>query len=138
MYVPEAASVVVGAPVELDGVNVGRVDAVKLPGISASNERRIELVLEIEKRYQDEIRSDSTAALMKEGLLGRGYVNIHRGFNGTPVSEGAELAVIPTREVTFKDVMDAISKIENCMKQEATPTADKTHTITGAATKPRR
>jgi ABC-type transporter Mla subunit MlaD len=138
MYVPEAAGVVVGAPVELDGVNVGRVDAVKLAGVSASNERRIEIVLEIKKRYQDEIRSDSTAALMKEGLLGRGYVSIQRGFNGTPVSDGAELAVIPTREVTFGDVMAAISKIENCMKREATPTPDKTHTTTGAATKPRR
>lgn len=138
MYVPEAAGVAVAAPVQLDGVNVGRVSAIQLAGVSANSERRIEIVLEVKKRYQDEIRSDSTAALLTEGLLGGRFVSIQRGFSGSPLSDGAEVAVVPTREGTFKDLVDSISKIENCIGEKTSPTADTNHIAVGTSTKPRR
>jgi ABC-type transporter Mla subunit MlaD len=56
MYVPEVAGMTAGAPVRLDGVDVGTVHAVKLAQSSATTERRIEVVLRVEKRYQNEIR----------------------------------------------------------------------------------
>lgn len=138
MYVPEAAGVAVGTPVQLDGVNVGRVSAIQLARVSANNERRIEIVLEAKKRYQDEIRSDSTAALLSEGLLGARFVSIQRGFKGSPLSDGAEVAVVPTREGTFKDLVDSISKIENCIEEKTSATADTNHIAVGTSTKPQR
>jgi phospholipid/cholesterol/gamma-HCH transport system substrate-binding protein len=78
MYVPEVAGIAIGAPIQLDGIEIGTVDKVRLAQVSASPERRIELVLRIEKRYQNEIRSDSNATLTTEGLLGNRCVSIRR------------------------------------------------------------
>jgi len=76
VYVPEASGVTVHAPVRLDGVDVGSVSAIRLAGESAGPQRRIELVLRVNKADQGVIRSDSSATLVTEGLLGNRYVNI--------------------------------------------------------------
>ncbi len=124
MYVSEAASLAVGAPVRLDGIEVGNVDAINLGGASAP-ERRIELVLRIEKRYQDKIRTDSTATLITEGLLGTRYVSIHRGFSGSPIPPGGEIAAAQTRELTLKDFIDSLDKIGECLAEEKHRAKDK-------------
>src|SRR5207244_13463094 len=94
VYVPEASGLTVHAPVRLDGIQVGSVSAIKLAGESATAERRIELVLHVEKRDSDAIRSDSEATLTSDGLLGNRYVNVSRGFKGTVIKPGGE---IPTK-----------------------------------------
>jgi phospholipid/cholesterol/gamma-HCH transport system substrate-binding protein len=128
MYVPEAAGLAVGSPVRLDGLNAGTVNAVKLAVPSGNSERRIELTLRIEKRYQDEIRSDSTAMLNAEGLLGGRVVDIQRGFRGAPLSAGAEIAVVPTKQITLEHVINSVSKLADCMKKETNPSDDKSRT----------
>jgi phospholipid/cholesterol/gamma-HCH transport system substrate-binding protein len=98
-YLPEVEGLTVGAPVRLDGVEVGNVDAVRVtpadPKQPPDPNRSIELVLRIAKRYQNDIRTDSTASLITEGLLGNRYVSIHRGFTGAVLTENQEL---PGRE----------------------------------------
>lgn len=91
MFVPESAAVSAGAPVTLDGMPVGKVSAVRPSGNSADSNRRMELVLQIEKRYEDFIRQDSAATLVPEGLLGARFVNIHRGLSGSPIPAGGEI-----------------------------------------------
>jgi phospholipid/cholesterol/gamma-HCH transport system substrate-binding protein len=86
VYAAEVQGLSVGSPVLLDGVQVGAVNAITLAQVSASPERRIQLVLRIEKRYQEAIRTDSTATVMTEGLLGNRYVSIQRGFRGKAIS----------------------------------------------------
>src|SRR5438045_4342560 len=44
-------------------------------------------VMRVDKRYQKDILTDSTASLVTEGLLGNRYVNITRGFTGTPIGD---------------------------------------------------
>jgi len=98
-YLPEVEGLNLGAPVRLDGVEVGNVDAIRInppkPGEAPSPERSIELILRIDKHYQDMIRSDSTAGLITEGLLGNRYVSIHRGFSGAVLKDRDE---VPGRE----------------------------------------
>src|SRR5712692_1492031 len=83
-YLPEVEGLVVGAPVRLDGIEVGNVEAIhvaaRTPGRPLVKERSIEVVMRIDKRYQNDILSDSKAGLITEGLLGNRYVDIDRGF----------------------------------------------------------
>jgi ABC-type transporter Mla subunit MlaD len=48
--------------------------------------------MKLDKRFQDDILTDSTATLVTEGLLGNRYVNIARGFTGAPLKENQEVA----------------------------------------------
>jgi len=114
MFVPEAQGLHVGAPVRLDGMPVGNVSRVELARDSMSPNRRLEVDLRIEKRFQNMIRQDSKASLVTEGLLGDRYVSIRREFTGTPISPGGEIGVIATKEVSVSDFIDAIGKKADC------------------------
>lgn len=72
----QVAGLAVGQPVWLSGLEIGLVEGLQLadPG---SN--RIRVTLAIQTRYQDWVRSDSTALLETKGLLGDRIVNITPG-----------------------------------------------------------
>jgi len=85
-FLPEVDGLTVGAPVRVDGVDVGNVEKIGMaqlkPGVPADKSKSIRVDLRIQKAYQDYIRSDSAASLITEGLLGNRYVDIDRGFVG--------------------------------------------------------
>jgi len=92
---PEVEGLTVGAPVRLDGVEVGNVDKITMNPAPKKREENIEVTLRIDRKFQNEIRTDSSASLITEGLLGNRYVSIERGFTGSPVQSGGTL---PGRE----------------------------------------
>lgn len=106
-YFPDVTGVSNGAPVRLDGVDIGNVEAVRFVPVQAGKapdkSRNIEVVMKIDKRYQVDILTDSTAKIMTEGLLGNRYVNIKRGFTGVPLKDNQELS--GTAEESLADVM---------------------------------
>ena len=111
LFVPAAQDLRAGAPVRLDGMPVGTVSSAELVPNSADSSRRIEVVLRIEKRFQNLIREDSSAALMPESPLGGMVVNIKRGFAGLPINTGGEIRAVPTKDGTFTDFLDALSAL---------------------------
>jgi ABC-type transporter Mla subunit MlaD len=138
MYVPEAEAVSMGTPVLLDGLSVGSVSKVKLAGKSVDPSRRIEVVLRIEKRFQNLILDDSTASLVRNGLLGVRNVNIARGLTGIPVNAGGEIRISQVKEETLSlgDFIDALGKKANCQNQEENPSDTKAPTSTKNPQKP--
>jgi len=106
-FFPEVAGVSNGAPVRLDGVDIGNVESIRLAPHAAGRvpdkTRNIEVVMRLDRRYQNDILTDSTASLVTEGLLGNRYVNITRGFTGVPVKEDQEVS--GTAEKSLSDVM---------------------------------
>lgn len=78
VYFPSAGDLRKGALVRLDGIPAGKVRRIAISSYS-DRERSIEIDLQIEKRYQQEIRTDSAASMQTLGLLGETYVNITRG-----------------------------------------------------------
>src|SRR5260370_8164098 len=94
-FLPEVEGLATGAPVRLDGVEIGTVDAIHMtprtPNQPLDRKRNIEVTMRIDKKYQNEVRTDSVASLVTEGLLGNRYVTIRRGFTGTPLKEGDEV-----------------------------------------------
>jgi phospholipid/cholesterol/gamma-HCH transport system substrate-binding protein len=119
-YLPEVDGLTIGAPVRVDGVEVGNVEqisiAVPKPGEAPSKDRNIEVDLRIQDKYSTYIRSDSSAVLITEGLLGNRYVDIDRGYVGRVLKNDEE---IPGREekalkevvARSADLMDSLSSI---------------------------
>lgn len=106
-YFPEVAGISNGAPVRLDGVEIGNVLSIRMaPPLGnkpVEKAHNIEVTLRLDKRYQQYIMTDSSATLVTEGLLGNRYVSITRGITGAPLKEGQE--VPGTAEKSLADVM---------------------------------
>jgi phospholipid/cholesterol/gamma-HCH transport system substrate-binding protein len=107
-YLPEVAGLANGAPVRVDGVEVGNVESIKLvprtQGAVPVKNKNIEVVVRVDRKFQNDILTDSVASLVTEGLLGNRYVNITRGFSGVPLKENQELPGI--EEKAMKEVVE--------------------------------
>jgi len=107
-YLPEVSGLAVGAPVRLDGVDLGNVEKIRMAPRPKSGafdpSRNIEVVMRVDRRYQSDILTDSVASLVTEGLLGNRYVNISRGYTGVPLVNGQE--VKGTEEKAMKEVVE--------------------------------
>lgn len=107
-YLPEVSGLANGAPVRLDGVEVGNVESIRLaprvPGKVREKNRNIEVVMRVSKQYEKDILTDSAASLVTEGLLGNRYVNISLGITGVPLKDGQE--VPGTEEKAMKEVVE--------------------------------
>jgi phospholipid/cholesterol/gamma-HCH transport system substrate-binding protein len=118
MFVPEAAGVLEGASVTLDGMPIGKVSRVELADKPSDSNRKIRLVLRIEKQFQNMVRDDSTASLVSSGLLGDRHVGIQRGIAGSPINSGGEIRAIQVKEATLTDFIDAIEKRADCQNKD--------------------
>jgi phospholipid/cholesterol/gamma-HCH transport system substrate-binding protein len=112
-YLPEVSGLANGAPVRVDGVEVGNVEAIRLlprlQGKAPEKNKNIEVVMRVDRRYQNDILTDSTASLVTEGLLGNRYVNITRGFTGTPIGDAG---VLPgAEEKAMKEVVERSAEL---------------------------
>ena len=71
-----------GMPVKLSGFRIGRVSK-----ISLNDAAKVDVVLQIDRRYQKWIRGDSRAKLVKEGLVGDMIVDLSVGSPSAPLLE---------------------------------------------------
>jgi phospholipid/cholesterol/gamma-HCH transport system substrate-binding protein len=104
-----------GNPVQLDGVAVGSVERVHLsedPG-----QKDIEVVVSIDRRYAERIRTDSLARIRTLGLLGDKFVEITSGTpGGAKLEDGEQIPAAPATSVdellaSGEDVMANVTAI---------------------------
>src|SRR5262245_32387420 len=89
-YFPSANGLRSGAEVWLDGILVGNVDEVKMSMEPAKG--RVAVVMNIDEKYKDNIRSDSPIAIATIGLLGDKNIEMGTGTEkGVPIGDGGEL-----------------------------------------------
>jgi len=82
-----------GMPVKLSGFRIG-----KLKSISLNQAAKVDVVLQIDEKYRKWLRSDSTAKLVKEGLVGDAIVEISVGTPAMPeLQDGDHLAYVKTK-----------------------------------------
>jgi len=110
-YLPEVDGLNSGAPVALDGVEIGNVQSITLTPHPPTRDQSITLVLRIDSKYKDQIRLDpsdptksSSASLVTQGLLGDRYVSITRGLSGAEIPPGG---VVPgIEEAAMKQMVE--------------------------------
>ena len=102
-FVDDSASLKEGAPVRLNGIDIGNVREVRLSGVSDPR-RTIEIVMSIRREYRARIPVDSQAAINPEGVFGDKYVNITHGQSPNPVAAGGEIRSLDTKE--FQEIVN--------------------------------
>jgi phospholipid/cholesterol/gamma-HCH transport system substrate-binding protein len=107
-FMPDVSGLAPGAPVRLDGVDIGNVDKITIvprdKGKTPDRLHNIEVGMRLDRKYENDILTDSAATLVTEGLLGNRYINIQRGYTGVPLKEGQVIAA--TQEKAIKEVME--------------------------------
>jgi phospholipid/cholesterol/gamma-HCH transport system substrate-binding protein len=94
-YLPDVSGLANGAPVRLDGVEIGNVETIKIAprtgNLAQDKVRNIQVIMRVGQKYQEYILTDSVVTLVTEGLLGNEYVEVTRGFTGTVLKDGEEV-----------------------------------------------
>ena len=103
-YFENSAGLKNGAPVNLDGVTVGNVVAIRIDASKPLTP--VEVIMKVNAERARDIRSDSKSSLETVGVLGDTVVDIDsRGATGPPVRNGE---VLPTTETpNLQDVIQA-------------------------------
>ena len=103
-YFENAAGLKEGSAVNLEGVTIGSVKSVTVDTTHKLTPVRV--VMKINAKYQDGLRSDSKAALTTVGVLGDTVVDINSQVAvGPPLKDGDELHTLETPSI--QDVVKA-------------------------------
>jgi phospholipid/cholesterol/gamma-HCH transport system substrate-binding protein len=94
-YMADASGLIVKAAVQLNGIQIGRISAVKLSGLT-DPKKVVWVEMRVKSRYLPAIPVDSTISITADNLLGDKYLNITSGTRTEVVRPGAELrSVLP-------------------------------------------
>ena len=105
-YVDNAGGLRVGAPVRLEGVDIGNVTHIQVVRDPLRRLAPVEVIMKITTKYEDTMRSDCVITMNTAGVLGEVFVDVDcRTAKGGPLVNGAEL---PTQDVAqLQDVVRA-------------------------------
>jgi len=105
-YVDNAGGLRVGAPVRLEGVDIGNVIGIRVVRDPKRQVAPVEVLMKITTKYSNTTGPDCEASLNTAGVLGEVFVDIDcRQSKGGPLQSNAEL---PTRDVAqLQDVVRA-------------------------------
>ena len=101
-YMSDAAALARSAPVNLNGIPVGKVKDITLSG-SKDPRRLVRIEMEVPEHVLQSIPTDSISSIGAANVLGTKYINIKEGKGETPIRPGQEIPSLNTAE--FEDVV---------------------------------
>ncbi|MFZ0641105.1 MAG: MlaD family protein [Candidatus Acidiferrales bacterium] len=99
-YFPDVNTLQNGAVVTLDGVTIGNIEDMRVNRGSTNHQQSIEVDMRIEKKYQDLIRTTSSATVLTQGLLGNEYVGISRAYTGEVIQNNGVVSSVPAEYIS--------------------------------------
>ena len=98
-FMPDAAGLVKGGDVRLNGIRIGKVQSVRLAG-GFDKARLVRAEIRIRTRYLRDIPEDSQTAVSADTVVAEKFLAITQGKSVTPVREGGVLPGEPFREAS--------------------------------------
>jgi phospholipid/cholesterol/gamma-HCH transport system substrate-binding protein len=103
-YFDNAAGLRVGAPVRVEGVDVGNVTAITV--VPSHGLTPVEVTMKLSTKFKDAIKKDSIATLSTAGVLGETFVDIDTRAASGPVAQNGD--TLPTKaSPALQDVVRA-------------------------------
>jgi phospholipid/cholesterol/gamma-HCH transport system substrate-binding protein len=98
VYVTDAAGLTPGSPVRINGINAGKVDTVRLSGLT-DPQRIIRVDFEVDQDLLKQIPNDSIVSIASDNLLGSTkFLSISKGKNPQAIQAGATMQAANTQE----------------------------------------
>jgi phospholipid/cholesterol/gamma-HCH transport system substrate-binding protein len=105
-YFDDAGGLRVGAPVRLQGVDIGNVSAIRVVSDPVRRATPVEVTMKVNTKYIESLRKDSVSALSTAGVLGETYIDINSAHaHGPAVENKDELSTVNTPDL--QDVVRA-------------------------------
>jgi len=105
-YFDNAGALREGAPVRLQGVDIGNVVKVRIVSDPSRRLTPVEVTVKVSTKYHENLRKDSVTMLATAGVLGETYIDIDSAqAKGPEAQEGDELATRETAQI--EDVVRA-------------------------------
>ncbi len=105
-YFDNAGGMRPGAPVRLEGVDIGNVKAIRIVNDAKHRATPVEVTIKVSTEYMDSLRRDSVTSLATAGVLGETFIDINSSNAvGPVVHNGDELATRDTPDI--QDVVRA-------------------------------
>jgi phospholipid/cholesterol/gamma-HCH transport system substrate-binding protein len=105
-YFDNAGGLREGAPVRLQGVDIGNVSGIRVVSDPVRRLTPVEVILKVNTRYHSNLRKDSVTLLSTAGVLGETYIDIDSAqAKGPEVQSGDVLATRETAQI--EDVVRA-------------------------------
>ena len=124
-YMADAAALTTGAPVNLDGIPIGKVETIRLSG-SKDPMRLVRIDMELPAHTLKDIPSDSLASISAANVLGTKYINIKSGKGTTPVGPDQELPSVNTGEIqdlvqqgfgVLNSLLDTVQRVDKIVAE---------------------
>ena len=127
-YMSDAAALAIGAPVNLNGIPVGKVKNIVLSG-SKDPLRLVRIEMQVPVHALSTIPLDSIASISSANVLGTKYINIKSGMSGTTIRAGQEIPSVNTGEIqdlvqqgfgvlnSLQDTVKRVDKIVGLVEQ---------------------
>jgi phospholipid/cholesterol/gamma-HCH transport system substrate-binding protein len=97
-YMSDAAALTIGAPVNLDGIPVGKVKSITLSGSKDPN-RLVRVEMQVPEHQLKNIPVDSLSSITSANVLGTKYINIKSGMSDMTVRPGQEIPSTNTQDI---------------------------------------
>lgn len=109
-YFDDAGGLRNGAPVRLQGVDVGNVTRIRI--VANKPLTPVEVIMKVTTRYRSNLRKDSVTSMATAGVLGETYINIDSSHTKGP--EVVDGDVLATRETP--DIQDVVRKSQGTLQ----------------------
>jgi len=120
-YVDDAGGLRTGAPVRLEGVDIGNVIGIRVVPDPQRRQTPVEILMKITTRYSDNMTTGCEAALATAGVLGEVYINIdcRSAARGGPLENNAELKTVevPQLEDVVRASQSTLQNVNVLVKQ---------------------
>ena len=117
-YIDNAGGLRKGAPVRLQGVDIGNVTGIRV--VPAKSPNPVEIQMKVSTRYQDFLKTDSKVELSTAGVLGETFVDIDsRGATGPAVKDGTvlEAQAVPDLQDVVRASQGTLQNVDTLLKR---------------------